>query len=196
MHETDPDRNGCEFGHFFKTTPQDLIDGGIYGPLAINMSWGPHRSVSLALAAREIGAAQGKSGGFASSIAKGAKSAAKRLSTTPSAGKKPISTVEVVINEASSSLDIGETSSSAEVPPMAPPIRAVSMPADEKPEAPTTMPAPAAAPPPPGLQERTLGTLPPTWPPGMAAVGPRPIISRQGSFGRVTVRRKKEETVM
>ena len=32
-HENDPDRGGCEFGLFFKTTPQDLIDDDLYGKI-------------------------------------------------------------------------------------------------------------------------------------------------------------------
>ena len=52
IHENDPSRNGCEFGHFFSTTPQDLIENGIYGPLAITYSWGPHREVSLGISAK------------------------------------------------------------------------------------------------------------------------------------------------
>ena len=56
IHENDPARHGCEFGHFFSTTPQDLIENGIYGPLAITFSWGAHRQVSLVLAAKVLGA--------------------------------------------------------------------------------------------------------------------------------------------
>ena len=52
IHENDPSRNGCEFGLFFSTTPQDLINNGIYGPLAITYSWGPHREVSLGISAK------------------------------------------------------------------------------------------------------------------------------------------------
>ena len=58
IHENDPERHGCEFGHFFSTTPQDLIENGIYGPLAITFSWGEHRQVSLVLAAKVLGAVE------------------------------------------------------------------------------------------------------------------------------------------
>ena len=30
VHENDKEKGGCEFGDFFGTTPQELIDGGIY----------------------------------------------------------------------------------------------------------------------------------------------------------------------
>ena len=30
LHENDRSRGGCEFVTFFTTTPQELIDGGIY----------------------------------------------------------------------------------------------------------------------------------------------------------------------
>lgn len=58
IHENDPARNGCEFGAFFTTTPQDLIDDGIFGALALNFSWGVHRQVSLGIAAKVLGAVQ------------------------------------------------------------------------------------------------------------------------------------------
>jgi len=58
IHENDPARNGCEFGTFFTTTPQDLIDDGLFGALALNFSWGVHRQVSLGIAAKVLGAVQ------------------------------------------------------------------------------------------------------------------------------------------
>ena len=30
VHENDKEKGGCEFGDFFGTTPQELIDDGIY----------------------------------------------------------------------------------------------------------------------------------------------------------------------
>ena len=30
VHENDEEKGGCEFGDFFGTTPQELIDDGIY----------------------------------------------------------------------------------------------------------------------------------------------------------------------
>ena len=30
VHENDPKKGGCDFGLMFSTTPQELIDGGIY----------------------------------------------------------------------------------------------------------------------------------------------------------------------
>ena len=62
VHENDPARNGCEFGHFFGTTPQSLIDAGIYKTIAIALHPAPHREVSLALVAQACGARPSKYG--------------------------------------------------------------------------------------------------------------------------------------
>ena len=58
LHETSPERNGCsEFAHFFQTTPQDLVDGGLFETLAIGMAAEPNlRKVSLGIAAKTLGA--------------------------------------------------------------------------------------------------------------------------------------------
>ena len=56
VHEADPAKGGCEFGTFFGTTPQGLIDEGIYKEIAIALHMPPHRSVSLALVAQALGA--------------------------------------------------------------------------------------------------------------------------------------------
>ena len=56
VHENDPGKGGCEFGTFFATTPQGLIEEGIYKEIAIALHTPPHRSVSLALLAQALGA--------------------------------------------------------------------------------------------------------------------------------------------
>ena len=56
VHEADPAKGGCEFGTFFGTTPQGLIDEGIYKDIAIALHRPPHRAVSLALVAQALGA--------------------------------------------------------------------------------------------------------------------------------------------
>ena len=56
LHENDRERHGCEFGHFFTTTPSDLIQDGLYKALALACYPGAHRAVSMALAARALGA--------------------------------------------------------------------------------------------------------------------------------------------
>ena len=38
--------------HFFNTTPQDLIDEGLYKTIAVALHEMPHREVSLALVAQ------------------------------------------------------------------------------------------------------------------------------------------------
>ena len=56
VHEADPSKGGCEFGTFFGTTPQGLIDEGIYKEIAIALHTPPHRSISLTLVAQALGA--------------------------------------------------------------------------------------------------------------------------------------------
>lgn len=55
-HETDQERGGCEFSTFFITTPHDLVDGGLYRPLAVTFVSGEARKVSYVLLAKGIGA--------------------------------------------------------------------------------------------------------------------------------------------
>ena len=65
-HENDPERGGCEFGRFFGTTPQDLIDDGLYRALAFAAYPGmEHRAASLALLAKALGAKPQKLSGAA-----------------------------------------------------------------------------------------------------------------------------------
>ena len=59
VHENDPSKGGCEFGTFFATTPQGLIEEGIYKEIAIALHTPPHRAVSLALVAQALGATKG-----------------------------------------------------------------------------------------------------------------------------------------
>ena len=56
VHENDPLRNACPFDTFFQTTPQDLIDAGLYHGIAT--AWYPdaYRSTSIALIALRLGA--------------------------------------------------------------------------------------------------------------------------------------------
>jgi hypothetical protein len=56
-HENDAAKGGCEFATFFCVTPQDIIDSGLYGPLAVALHLGDeHRTVSLRLLALALGA--------------------------------------------------------------------------------------------------------------------------------------------
>ena len=59
VHENDPRRGGCEFGAFFGTTPQELVNEGIYKEIAIALHIEPHRAVSIALVAQALGATKG-----------------------------------------------------------------------------------------------------------------------------------------
>jgi hypothetical protein len=56
VHEVDPAKGGCEFGTFFATTPEGLVDEGIYTDIAIALHTPPHRAVSLTLVAQALGA--------------------------------------------------------------------------------------------------------------------------------------------
>ena len=58
LHENDPAKGGCEFSTFFRTTPEDLISAGIYSQIAVALHLPPHRTVSIALAAKALGARQ------------------------------------------------------------------------------------------------------------------------------------------
>ena len=61
VHECDPDKNGCPFAQFFRTTPEDLISGGLYGAIANAFHQEPHRQISLASLAVSFGAVESKS---------------------------------------------------------------------------------------------------------------------------------------
>lgn len=56
VHETDPMHGGCPFERFFQSTPQDLIDDGLFRKIATACHPAPHRAVSIALIARSLGA--------------------------------------------------------------------------------------------------------------------------------------------
>jgi uncharacterized membrane protein YbaN (DUF454 family) len=70
LHEQDPDSTSfvdgsqnaaCEFGRFFSTTPQGLIDGGLYHAIATALYAPPHRAVGIALSAmNHLGAKEQK----------------------------------------------------------------------------------------------------------------------------------------
>jgi len=66
VHENDERLDGCDFGHFFTTTPNDLIASGLYAKIALACHAGPHRSVSLVGIAREVGAITNDSTAFKS----------------------------------------------------------------------------------------------------------------------------------
>ena len=63
LHE----KTSCEFNTFFQTTPQDLIAGGLYKMVALELLPGPHRDVSAVHLGRALGAHQsrrrGRTGG-------------------------------------------------------------------------------------------------------------------------------------
>jgi hypothetical protein len=61
LHENDRQKEGCDFSHFFNTTPREFIDAGLYKPIALGLYPAPHRDVSLALVAQALGATK-KSG--------------------------------------------------------------------------------------------------------------------------------------
>ena len=56
VHENDASRGGCEFAQVMNRTPEDLVDRGIYGTLAIEWRDGALRAVSERLVAKALGA--------------------------------------------------------------------------------------------------------------------------------------------
>ena len=64
VHENDPQRGGCAFENFFRRTPEDLTNEGLYKTLAIAAYPGnDHRAVSMALIASALGAVPNEAGG-------------------------------------------------------------------------------------------------------------------------------------
>ena len=59
-HENDPQLGGCDFDNFFRSTPQDLINDGLYGRIAVACYAGHHRLVSCCLLAKELGATRSR----------------------------------------------------------------------------------------------------------------------------------------
>ena len=54
-----PEYNGCQFSHFFVTTPHDLIADGLYSALAVTwMAHPSHRTISIKLTAKALGAVE------------------------------------------------------------------------------------------------------------------------------------------
>ena len=81
-HETDGARGGCEFSEFFKTTPQDLVSGGLYSKIAVAFQPGAHRDVSYCLLAKDLGARRQAFGQVtAMRIEQGSLEARKRVSS-------------------------------------------------------------------------------------------------------------------
>eukprot|EP00964_Phaeocystis_antarctica_P086637 scaffold54879_cov68-Phaeocystis_antarctica.AAC.2 len=74
VHECDPKRNGCPFSLFFRTTPEDLINGNLYGAIANAFHTEPHRQISMANAAKALGAVEQK-GGIRKQLSKWVRSA-------------------------------------------------------------------------------------------------------------------------
>ena len=89
LHECDEVKDGCEFGTFLRTTPQPLIDEGIFNDIAIALHTPPHRAVSLALVAQALGATKAtapsllrpRSTNYLSASARGSR---KSLTSSPS----------------------------------------------------------------------------------------------------------------
>ena len=56
VHENSHACGGCPFEMIFQTTPEELVADGLYNKLAVACHPEPHRTVSLALIAKELGA--------------------------------------------------------------------------------------------------------------------------------------------
>jgi hypothetical protein len=56
LHENDRQKDGCGFAHIFSATPPELINAGLYEPIALGLYPAPHRNVSFAHVAQALGA--------------------------------------------------------------------------------------------------------------------------------------------
>ncbi|KAL1507993.1 hypothetical protein AB1Y20_007595 [Prymnesium parvum] len=56
VHENDEHLCGCPFSRFFETTPQELVQDGLYKRLAVPFQPSPYREISQALLALALGA--------------------------------------------------------------------------------------------------------------------------------------------
>eukprot|EP00966_Prymnesium_polylepis_P207834 4814175-Prymnesium_polylepis.1 len=61
VHENDPAHGACAFDKLFQTTPEELVSEGLYHKVAVACHPGPHRAVSLALLAKEVGGVKKRS---------------------------------------------------------------------------------------------------------------------------------------
>ena len=62
VHEQDPEHGAVEFATFFQCTPGDLIQGGLYGPIAVALHPDHFWPVSAALVAKALGASAASTG--------------------------------------------------------------------------------------------------------------------------------------
>jgi len=61
IHENDASKDSCSFSQFFVSTPDDLIEGGLYKDLAVPFMDGAHREESKMLAGAKLSAHREKS---------------------------------------------------------------------------------------------------------------------------------------
>jgi hypothetical protein len=53
VHENDESKDGCDFAHFFLTTPTSLIEAGLYQKLALAWIAPPFRLISVKLSLKK-----------------------------------------------------------------------------------------------------------------------------------------------
>jgi len=88
VHENASERDGCAFSHFFGTTPDDLIKGGLFNDLAVALYSGDFQPTSVALVAQKLGAVNAgrrAQGGFTTADAAVAAANAWEVSATGAA---------------------------------------------------------------------------------------------------------------
>ena len=98
-------QNGCEFGHFFQTTPEDLIADGLFQALAVAFFAGPHREVSISIYAKTFGAKLS------------ARHHSKQPKNAKSASAAPVAPVEASSAMSKGRLPDGEPSAQAPLSP-------------------------------------------------------------------------------
>eukprot|EP00966_Prymnesium_polylepis_P302716 6993480-Prymnesium_polylepis.1 len=123
VHECDSARGGCAFSHFFETTPDMLIEHGLYKRIAVALYPGQHRTVSMALMAKELGAVKKRSkvkGALVASARSSSQRVSDRLRRGSSArsitSKTPVSNMNLtrIISHTAISAPRGNSMSSRE----------------------------------------------------------------------------------
>ena len=92
VHENDSSKGACDFGAFFATTPQELINQGLYSDIAIALHTPPHRAVSLALVAQAVGAIKARTNLGEASVSGLQKALSKAKLRRPGSSKRELKT--------------------------------------------------------------------------------------------------------
>ena len=177
VHENDKSAGGCEFAHFFVTTPQDLIADGLYNALAHAWHPEPFRAVSVALVAQAFGAEEplstqsigrwiwrwtGRRGAARLAAEQDARLDAVCMSSTPAVAPPP------ALETRDSTIAVGLSSTPAVAPPPAVNPRNTTI-AVDLPSTPAVVPPPARHSTAVTVELSDTAVAPPSDPPGAEA---------------------------